>query len=268
MPQLAAVYSTYLQELLSQKKDSLDAVELTPWQPFPSLPKILPGLADYELYFHGSNLTARTLFLPGERSRLADTLRLTRPKWFSTHISFLPPGWVWLALRFDIHLPAPPIEWMLSGYIRDVKRLKAEHGDIPLLLENMPVEPRRIYKQFKSPKIIREVIEKTDCGLLLDLPHARIAAEAFGMEATDYIQQLPLDRVVEIHTSGPRRRSDGILIDQHAVMQAEDYDLLQWALAHTPVKLVTLEYFKDRNGLESQLSELSHLVGTTRPGRI
>lgn len=261
MLQLAAVYSTYLQELLNQKKISLDAVELTPWQPVSLLPKIMPGLAGYRLYFHGSNLTARTLFLPGERSHLADTLRLTRASWFSTHISLLPPGWGWLALRFDIHLPIPPLERMLSGYIRDVKRLKAEYNHIPLLLENMPVEPRRVYKQMKSPKLISEVIEKTDCGLLLDLPHARIAAEAFGMEAIDYLQQLPLNRVVEIHTSGPKRRPDGILMDQHSVMQAEDYDLLQWALAHTPVKLVTLEYFKDRNGLEEQLLELSHRIG-------
>jgi hypothetical protein len=268
MPQLAAVYSTYLQELLSQKKISLDAIEFTPWQPVSSLPKILPGLADYELYFHGSNLTARMLLLLSERSHLSDALRLTHAKWFSTHISLLPPGWVWLALRFGIHLPAPPLEWLLFGYIRDVKRLKAEHNSIPLLLENMPVEPRRVYKQFKSPQVISEVLEKTGCGLLLDLPHARIAAEAFGMEAIDYIRQLPLDRVVEIHTSGPQRRPDGILIDQHGVMQAEDYDLLQWALAHTPVKLVTLEYFKDRNGLEAQLSELSRLVENARPGRI
>ena len=259
MPQLAAVYSHHLQSLLGQKI-ALDAIEFTLWQSPSLLSSILPQLTGYTTYFHGSNLADRVSLLPGARSQLSEILRLTRAKWFSTHISLLPLGWVWLSLRYDIHLPPPPIKWLLPRFIRRAKRLKAEHHQIPLLLENMPVEPRRVYKHFKHPDLIREVIEKTDCDLLLDLPHARIAAEALGMETTEYLQQLPLDRVVEIHTSGPTHRQDGILIDQHAVMQDEDYRLLEWAMAHTPVQLVTLEYFKDREGLEEQLVELSRMI--------
>lgn len=260
MPQLAVTYSRFLHELLRQKNFSFDAVELTPWQTVSSLPEILPELSDYTLYYHGSNLIVRILLVPGARSQLSKTLYLTRARWFSTHISLLPPGWVWLSLHFNIHLPPPPVEWLLSRFIRNVERLKSSYKSIPLLLENMPIDPRRIYTQAKSPRIIREVIEKTNCGLLLDLPHARIAAEAFGMETTEYIRQLPLERVVEIHTSGPGRRQDGSLIDQHCVMQAEDYSLLEWALTHTPVKLVTLEYIKDRDGLREQLIDLSHII--------
>lgn len=259
MPQLAAVYSHHLHSLLEQKI-ALDAIEFTPWQSTSFLSKILPELSSYTTYYHGSNLADRLSLLPGARSQLSETLRLTRARWFSMHISLLPLGWVWLSLRFDIHLPPLPIKWLLPRFIRKVQRLKAEQPQLPLLLENMPVEPRRIYKHFKHPNLIREVIEKTDCGFLLDLPHARIAAEAFGMETTEYLQCLPLDRAVEIHTSGPTRRQDGILIDQHGVMQDEDYRLLDWAITHTPVQLVTLEYFKDREGLEKQLVELSQMI--------
>lgn len=259
MPQLAAVYSPHLHSLLDQKF-ALDAIEFTPWQSPSLLSRILPELSGYTIYYHGSNLADRLSLLPGARSQLAETLRLTRAKWFSTHLSLLPLGWVWLSLCFDVHLPPPPIKWLLPRFMRRVQRLKAEHPQIPLLLENMPVEPRRIYKHFKHPNLIREVIERTDCGFLLDLPHARIAAEAFGMETTEYLQCLPLERVMEIHTSGPTRRHDGILFDQHTVMQAEDYRLLEWALEHTPVQLVTLEYFKDREGLENQLLDLSQMI--------
>jgi len=260
MTQLAATYSPYLHELLGQKKVSLDAIEFTPWQGISSLPKILPDLTDYLSYFHGSNLTARMALLPGSRLKLSKALHLTRARWFSTHISLLPPGWTWLSLRFGIYLPPLPVEWLLSRFIRNVERLKSEYSSIPLLLENMPVEPRRVYKHLKSPVLIREVLEKTGCGLLLDLPHARIAAEAFGMETTEYIQQLPLDRVVEIHTSGPGRQQNGTLIDKHCEMLSEDYELLNWASAQTPVQLVTLEYIKDQDGLYRQLLKLSHLI--------
>ena len=93
MPQLGVTYSTYLPELLRSRKFSLDAIELTPWQSLASLPKILPDLAEFTLYFHGSNLTQRMTLFPGARARLSNTLRLTRARWFSTHISLLPPGW-------------------------------------------------------------------------------------------------------------------------------------------------------------------------------
>ena len=260
MTQLAATYSPYLHELLGQKKVSLDGIEFTPWQSVSLLLNILPELADYLSYFHGSNLTARMALLPGSRLKLSKALHLTRARWFSTHISLLPPGWIWLSLRFGIYLPSPPLELLLSRFIRNVERLKSEYSSIPLLLENMPVEPCRIYKHLKSPVLIREVLEKTGCGLLLDLPHARIAAEAFGMETTEYIQQLPLDRVLEIHPAGPGRHRNGTLIDKHCEMLSEDYKLLNWALTQTPAQLVTLEYIKDQNGLYRQLIELSHLI--------
>lgn len=259
MPQLAVNYSPHLRDLIRENKIRLDAVELTPWQKVFALPQILQEISGFTLYYHGSNLTARSL-LPGARSQLAESLRLTQARWFSTHISLLPPGWVWLALRFGIHLPAPPAEWLLSNFLRRVERLKKEHPGIPLLLENMPTEPRSIHKHLKTPLMIREVIEKTGCGLLLDLPHSRIAAEAFGMETSVYLSQLPLERVVEIHTSGPGRMQDGTLQDQHWRLQAEDYHLLDWALAHTPVQLVTLEYIQDREGLEEQLPELARRI--------
>jgi uncharacterized protein (UPF0276 family) len=265
VPHLAATCSPYLINLLGEKEYSLDAVELTPWQSVSSLPSLLPELANYTLYFHGSNLTDRLRFLPGARSQLSEMLRLTQARWFSTHISLLPPGWLWLSQRFNIHLPLPPVKTLLAGFLKNVERLKREQPGIPLLLENMPVEPNGVDKSLKSPAVIREVLERTDCGFLLDLPHARIAAEAFCMETTEYLLQLPLDRVVEIHTSGPGRGKDGALMDQHCRMQPEDYQLLRWAMAHTPAQLVTLEYYKDRAGLEEQISELIHLFKTNQP---
>lgn len=81
------------------------------------------------------------------------------------------------------------------------------------------------------------------------------------MEPMEYIQLIPLDRVVEIHTSGPERQQDGTLMDAHCEMLEEDYILLDWAFAKTPVKLVTLEYIKDKNGLCNQIIELSRMLG-------
>ena len=52
------------------------------------------------------------------------------------------------------------------------------------------------------PAVVRRVIEECDCGLLFDISHARRAARALGMAATEYIAQLPVERTREIHLSG------------------------------------------------------------------
>ena len=51
-----------------------------------------------------------------------------------------------------------------------------------------------------------------------------------GMDIYDYLQPLPLERVVQVHVSGPRR-VDGRLVDAHQPLQKEDYDLLEFILA-------------------------------------
>lgn len=73
-----------------------------------------------------------------------------------------------------------------------------------------------------------QVIEDTDCRLLLDLAHARITADTLGIDVKDYIQGMPLDRLVEMHTTGVKDHA-GVLTD-HFELSREDWDILAWAL--------------------------------------
>jgi len=62
----------------------------------------------------------------------------------------------------------------------------------------------------------------------------------------NYLEKLPLDCVRQIHISGPRLWN-GVLWDAHETLQANDYDLLAWALARCDLEVVTLEYFWQRD---------------------
>lgn len=77
--------------------------------------------------------------------------------------------------------------------------------------------------------IFSQVILDTGCMLLLDLAHASITAHTLGLDVKDYIQALPLDRLVELHITGVKPHS-GILTD-HFQMMPEDWSLLEWSLA-------------------------------------
>ena len=69
-----------------------------------------------------------------------------------------------------------------------------------------------------------------------------------GISPVEYLKQLPLHKVRQIHLSGPRPRS-GYLYDAHEAMGEEDYALLEWALGQTDPEVVTLEYFREREAL-------------------
>jgi hypothetical protein len=76
--------------------------------------------------------------------------------------------------------------------------------------------------------IFSQVILDTGCRLLLDLAHAKITSQTLGINVKDYIQALPLDRLVELHVTGVKPYN-GILTD-HFQMLPEDWRLFEWAL--------------------------------------
>jgi len=77
--------------------------------------------------------------------------------------------------------------------------------------------------------IFSKVIQDTDCMLLLDLAHARITADTLGVDVKDYVQSLPLDRLIELHVTGVKSYH-GILTD-HFEMLDEDWAVFEWALS-------------------------------------
>jgi uncharacterized protein (UPF0276 family) len=89
-----------------------------------------------------------------------------------------------------------------------------------------------------------------------------VAAHYQGQPVREYLARLPLDRLVEIHVSGPRPGPfpDGRLIDAHQPMQEADYDLLAWVLEQRQPRAVTLEYSRDRAQIVAQLVRLRALL--------
>ena len=76
--------------------------------------------------------------------------------------------------------------------------------------------------------VFSDVIHDTGCMLLLDLAHARITADTLGINVKDYINDLPLDRLVEMHITGIKTHS-GTLTD-HFELGDQDWQTFAWAL--------------------------------------
>jgi uncharacterized protein (UPF0276 family) len=127
---------------------------------------------------------------------------------------------------------------------------------VPLLLENIPDSPQdRIvfdhYPYVEAEKIDR-LITENEVGLLLDLTHAKITALYRKWNLYDYLNELPLNRIREIHINGSGYDNDGFPADTHQSMSDEDYELLDWVLSRSSTEIVTLEYC----GINSENEEI------------
>jgi uncharacterized protein (UPF0276 family) len=256
MTQLSANLSNALVDLIQTDGSLIDAIEVGPWYSTRQICRFQTQLPGWQFYFHAGSV----VMAPWGARRLKAYLRATTGPWTSCHLSLLRPGHIWLALRWGWYLPPPNVPRAVDRYVRRVAAL-ARAVDLPILLENMPAppDPKGRYAFDADPGIINEILARTGCHLLLDLAHARVAAAGQGLDVHDYLALLPLDRVQQIHVSGPGMR-DGHLRDLHEPLQEVDYALLDWVLARTRPQVVTLEYFRDRRPLHEQLTRLRGML--------
>ncbi len=155
-------------------------------------------------------------------------------------------------------MPRPNLERATRRFIQQVKRLERSVS-VPVILENIEPLPFAGYDFEVRTERISQVLEKTGCGFLLDIGHARISAATLGVDVYDYLRGLPLKRVIQVHVSGPRLRA-GRLVDAHEPLQEIDYALLDFVLEQARPQVVTLEYIRERESLREQLFQLRSIL--------
>ena len=159
----------------------------------------------------------------------------------------------WVALSntpyLSVHLDIQPEDMphltpgaALERVATNVEALR-QTTNLPVLLEivaqyGWSERPRFI----TDPSWITAALEISGADFLLDIAHARVSAQHRGDNSEQYINALPLERVLEIHSSAPRMESDG-LRDRHLAMQQDEFDWLEWVLGRaTQTQTITLEY--------------------------
>ena len=257
---LSTNVSEPLIELLRQGWAPVDAAEVGPWFGPARIAAYRGEMPGLPFHFHGADLIARVGRLPGAIAGIAAYVAASGSPWASMHVTMWPPGALRLMLRHGWRLPRPPADWATRVFIGQARRLGRELA-VPVTLENVEPLPFPGYVFEVVPDRLARVVRETGCGLVLDIGHARVAAEALGRDVLDYVAALPLDRVCQLHVSGARWRG-GRWVDAHEPMQDGDYALLDWLLGRTRPVVVTLEYIREREALAGQLANLRRMIGS------
>ena len=120
--------------------------------------------------------------------------------WLSDHLAFSRVG-TGHELNAALMAPVPYDQEALDLLIPRV-RFFTERSDRPFLLENNVYYFRYPGQELTEEQFLNELCDRSGCGVLLDLHNLYTNAVNHGFSATEYLDNLNLDHVVEIHIAG------------------------------------------------------------------
>ena len=125
-----------------------------------------------------------------------------------------------------------------------LKPAESDEDYHPLILENITYTIN-LPGEMTESQFLAEVLEQNNCGMLLDLTNVYTNSINHRCDAIEFLEQLPLERVVELHFAGGHWQ-DGVLIDSHSQpAPPEVWTLMEEVIAKAPVRGIVLE--RDEN---------------------
>ena len=281
------VYTPDLEPLINSAADLVDVIEIEPqtlWLQPTDRPDDL--IVRPEVNAHLATLPGRKLVhsigtpvggsvagVEAQLPHLRQAITQLDAPWASEHLAF--------NLTADhftgFFLPPRQTSEGLEIYARAIQRLQ-QALKVPFAFETGVNYLRPRGDEMSDGAFVAELAERADCGILLDL-HNVYANEYNGRQTVrQFLAQIPLDRVWEIHLAGGFELS-GYWLDAHSgPVPAPLFDLAKEIIPQLPnLKAMVFELFASflptfgLDGVRGELERLHHLWScrtsghTTRP---
>ena len=173
-------------------------------------------------------------------AKVADVVAAVKPAWFSDHICFTRSG----GIKIGHLAPVPFTEEAIGVFVRNIEQVK-KRIPTPLILENITYNIQYPSSEMSEIAYIKRILEETDCGLLLDVTNLFINSKNLGFEWKEYLDELPLERVVQLHFVGSHKNGSR-LIDAHAdKTEVEIWEVFKDVVQRCEIKGAILE--RDEN---------------------
>ena len=151
---------------------------------------------------------------PAELQPLSALARKLEACWMSEHLAFNRASGASGVGNTGLLLPARPTLAGVDAAVNSVRAV-ACRMPVPLAIETGVNYLRRRPEELPDGEFVARVAEAADCGILLDLHNVWTNDRNGRQSIGDYIEQLPLERVWEVHLSGGHFRG-GFWLDSHS----------------------------------------------------
>jgi uncharacterized protein len=279
---IGIVYSSGLEPLLEAHPEVVDVLEIEPqttWLERPDRPGEI--LVRPEVDDHLAGLPFRKLIhsigtpvggsvsgIDAQLPLLRDTVRRFGAPWASEHLAFN------LTQDFFTGFFLPPRQTVegLELYVREIHRLAAA-VEVPLAIETGVNYLRPRGDEIPDGEFVAELARRSGYGILLDL-HNVYANEWNGRQKVwEFLNQIPLNRVWEIHLAGGFEL-EGYWLDAHSgAIPDRLYALSREIVPHLPnLKTIIFEVFTSFlpsfgfDGVRTEMERIRELWKLRRPG--
>jgi uncharacterized protein (UPF0276 family) len=243
---IGLMYQPVLQHFIEEAEDELDFLEVIPDTVWADLgPNHRPRYVDdaeaiqflsmvrrrMPLVLHSIGLSTGSAhhFNRDHVAQLAAWHRRFQFPWHSEHFSFnvaeSPSGDVNVGLTM-------PLSWDQETLVLLTERVREIRTSVPapFLLENNVYYLSPIEQEMTEAQFFNSLCNATSCGLLMDLHNVYTNAQNHGFDPFEFLSQLEMDNVIELHVAGGTEY-DGFYLDSHSGVIAEPvWQLLEWML--------------------------------------
>jgi len=168
--------------------------------------------------------------------QLTEVINTIQFEWFSDHIAFTHDE----VIEVGHLMPVAFNHRSKDNIVKKAKQIQQLSKKL-FLLENITYYYPMPEQTMHEAEFMSAIINEADCGLLLDINNLYINAMNHQYDPYEFIHQLPLNRVCEIHLAGGAYK-EGMLVDTHSHdIKKEVWELYDYACRYCPVSGVIIE---------------------------
>jgi len=184
---------------------------------------------NYPLSFHGVGLSLASTDPVNKKylTRLKQLIDQFQPSQVSDHLAWVSTG------NHYVHelMPFPYTNEALDIIADKINQVEDYLGR-SLIVENPSSYLDFTIAEMMEWEFLQKLVDKTDCGLLIDVNNVYVSAQNNGFDANEYLTNISVEHVKEIHLAGYENRGS-YLYDTHGYcIHDEVWSLYKTALLH------------------------------------
>jgi len=231
-------------------------------RPYTTLMKIRENLP---VVLHGVSLSIGSAdpLDRGYLKRLKDLASRVQPQWISDHLC-------WTSIDGEnLHdlMPLPYTEEAIDHVVQKVSKVQDFLGR-RILLENVSSYAEFEESEMTEWEFLSQVVEKADCGLLLDINNIYVSSYNHGFDPYRYLKGIPSDRVGQIHLAGHTNNGNHLIDTHDAEVCDEVWDLYRWATENlNPVSTMVEwdDHIPEFKKLEAEVLKAKEIFDSREP---
>ena len=129
--------------------------------------------------------------------RLKALVRRTGTPWLSDHLC-----WGSVDGRYSHDLLPMPYTFEAAKVTARKIREARDFLEVPVVVENVSSYAEFHVSEMTEWEFLNEVVERADCGILLDVNNIYVSSRNHSFNPRDYLDAVPAERVAQIHIAG------------------------------------------------------------------